>query len=78
MPKKKNKTLQEMDNFSAEIEALADAVLDNIDCEFKDVLDPFEIYLKRVHAEVFSKSNHFKVRLENGYRVLLHELSKSV
>lgn len=38
--------------------------------------DPFEIYVKRVHAKFHKSPNQFQDRFEKGYSALLKELSQ--
>jgi hypothetical protein len=58
------------------IRAFADLYVDSLKKEYHNPLEPFEVYAARIRAEIQKNTHHYAERLEQGYRVLIRELSK--
>lgn len=58
------------------LRSIAEAIEDYLRSEQVGETDPFEIYVKRVHAKFHKSPEIFAERFEKGYSVILKELSQ--
>ena len=75
--KKTKIKLEEADSdYDAAINELANIVVDNIHEEYRNDLEPFEVYAQKVRSQLHANIGEFRSRFVNGYRVLIEELRK--
>ena len=56
------------------LEDLADFLLKESSSPDEEIEDPFEDYIKRVKAHIYSDSSRFRERFAEGFRVLMKEI----
>lgn len=61
-----------------ELEVIAEAIMDVFqDTPEEESQDAFEIYSKKIRTRFYEDKENFKKKFEEGYHVLIEELSQS-
>lgn len=58
------------------IEEFADIFLESMKEQFHNNLEPLEVYAQKVRSHIHSNEHEFKIRLAQGYEILLNEISQ--
>lgn len=58
------------------IKAFADAFIASIRDEYRNPLETFDVYSKRLHAQIVTDTNKYRERFAKGYQVIVNELKK--
>ena len=77
-PKHKTKVkVAEAESDSDEaINELANLVVNNLHDEYRNELEPFEVYAQKVRSQLHANVSEFRSRFVDGYKILMDELRK--
>ncbi len=58
-----------------ELKDFADLLIDSMKQEYKNELEPFEVYAQKLRSQIHANVNEFQARIAHGYDILLQELN---
>jgi len=67
---------KEEDAFTAAVDTLADAVIQDLEKDYQSDLESFESYAERKRVSIHADMREFKTHFLKGYEVLLEEVTR--
>src|SRR5262245_41307983 len=64
------------EEFSKSVDDIADILLKEEEVNYKQGLEPFDVYAQKVRKEIHASMEEFRNRFLKGYELLLNELSQ--
>lgn len=65
------------DDDIAAVNELTDALIENLEEEYRSELEPFEQYSKRVRLHLFKQMEEFARKFIRGHQAIMEELEKN-